>query len=69
MSEYASWTGDDGLSIDPRIRTHQRMGATIIRPAPNSLVIRGTVAEWEAWAQMPFAGSRLMNSFAWILLH
>ena len=54
MSEYATWTGDDGLSIDPWIRTHQRMGATIIRPAPNSLVIPGTVAQWEVWAHMPF---------------
>jgi GNAT superfamily N-acetyltransferase len=53
MSEYATWTGDDGLSIDPWIRTHQRMGATIIGPAPNSLVIPGTVAQWEAWAHMP----------------
>jgi GNAT superfamily N-acetyltransferase len=54
MADYATWTRDDGLSIDPWIRTHQRMGATIVRAAPNSLVIPGTVAEWEAWAQMPF---------------
>jgi GNAT superfamily N-acetyltransferase len=54
MAEYATWSGEDGLSIDPWIRTHQRMGATIIGPAPNSLVIPGKVAQWEAWAQMPF---------------
>ena len=53
MTEYSTWTRDHGLSIDPWIRTHQRMGATIIKPAPNSLVIPGTVAQWEAWAGMP----------------
>lgn len=52
MAEYASWVRDDGLSIDPWIRTHQRMGARIVGPAPNSMVIPGTVAEWERWADM-----------------
>jgi hypothetical protein len=47
----------DGLSIDPWIRTHQRMGARILRPAPNSMVITGSVAEWETWAEMPFPAS------------
>ena len=54
MAEYATWERDDGLSIDPWIRTHQRMGATVLKPAPNSIVVSGTVAEWENWAGMPF---------------
>lgn len=54
MAEYATWVRDDGLSIDPWIRTHQRMDARILGPAPNSMVIPGTVAEWEQWAGMPF---------------
>ena len=54
MSEYATWKRDDGFSIDPWIRTHQRMGAQIIGPAPNSMVIPGTVVEWEGWAEMAF---------------
>jgi GNAT superfamily N-acetyltransferase len=57
MAEYAQWIRDDGLSIDPWIRTHQRMGAAILNPAPNSVVVSGTVAEWEAWADMPFPAS------------
>ena len=57
MAEYAAWTRPDGLSVDPWIRTHQRMGARILRPAPNSMVIPGTVAEWEEWAAMPFPAS------------
>ncbi|MEV4532813.1 hypothetical protein AB0J82_03170 [Asanoa sp. NPDC049518] len=54
MAEYAGWTRPDGLSVDPWIRTHQRMGARILAPAPRSMVIAGTVAEWETWADMPF---------------
>ncbi|MEJ7744077.1 MAG: hypothetical protein WKF73_16990 [Nocardioidaceae bacterium] len=54
MSECATWVRDDGLSIDPWIRTHQRMGSRILTVAPNSMVIPGTVAEWEQWAAMAF---------------
>jgi GNAT superfamily N-acetyltransferase len=54
MAEYATWTREDGLSIDPWIRTHQRMGATVLAPAPESMLVEGTVAEWEQWAAMPF---------------
>jgi GNAT superfamily N-acetyltransferase len=54
MERYATWSRPDGLSIDPWIRTHQRMGARIVRPAPRSMVIPGTVREWETWADMPF---------------
>jgi GNAT superfamily N-acetyltransferase len=57
MREYATWTRDDGLSIDPWIRTHQRMGATILGPAPESMLIEGTVAEWEDWTGMAFPAS------------
>ncbi|HEY6933379.1 MAG TPA: GNAT family N-acetyltransferase [Marmoricola sp.] len=54
MAEYATWTREDGLSVDPWIRTHQRMGATVLAPAPESMLIVGTVAEWEQWAGMVF---------------
>jgi GNAT superfamily N-acetyltransferase len=54
MDRFARWTRDDGLHLDPWIRTHQRLGATILGPAPRSMIIKGTVAEWEEWAAMPF---------------
>ncbi|MEV4620462.1 hypothetical protein AB0J74_17365 [Asanoa sp. NPDC049573] len=54
MADYATWTRADGLSVDPWIRTHQRMGARVLGPAARSMVIEGTVAEWESWAAMPF---------------
>ena len=40
-----------GLST-PGFRTHQRMGGRIVGPAPNSMVIPGTVRDWEQWADM-----------------
>ena len=52
MAEYAGWIRDDGLCIDPWIRTHQRMGARVLASARRSMVIEGSVAEWEAWADM-----------------
>lgn len=57
MSQYMAWEREDGLSIDPWIRTHQRMGAVMLKPAPDSMVVSGTVAEWEQWAGMLFPAS------------
>jgi hypothetical protein len=54
MASFAGWTRDDGLHIDPWIRTHQRLGARVLAPAPRSMIITGSVAEWEAWAAMAF---------------
>jgi hypothetical protein len=54
MEKFARWTRSDGLHIDPWIRTHQRLGASIIAPAPRSMIITGTVPEWEDWAAMAF---------------
>jgi len=56
MAEYASWVRTDGLSVDPWIRTHQRMGAKILGPAARSMVITGTVADWESWTGLPLPG-------------
>jgi GNAT superfamily N-acetyltransferase len=54
MDRFAGWLRDDGLHIDPWIRTHQRLGATILAPAWRSMIIKGSVAEWEEWAAMAF---------------
>ncbi|MHB1431572.1 MAG: hypothetical protein ACYCVZ_05595 [Streptosporangiaceae bacterium] len=57
MANFARWTRADGLHIDPWIRTHQRLGARILGPAERSMIIEGTVAEWEKWAAMAFPES------------
>jgi hypothetical protein len=57
MANYAGWTRPDGAHIDPWIRTHLRLGGRILRPAARSMVVTGTVAEWEEWAGMAFPES------------
>jgi GNAT superfamily N-acetyltransferase len=54
MADFASWARGDGLHMDPWIRTHQRLGAEILCPAPRSMIVTGTVAEWQDWAGMAF---------------
>jgi GNAT superfamily N-acetyltransferase len=54
IDRFATWTRPDGEPLDPWIRTHTRLGARILAPAPRSQVITGTVAEWETWTGMVF---------------
>ena len=57
MANYARWTRADGTHVDPWIRTHLRLGGMILRPAARSMVVTGTVAEWEEWAGLAFPES------------
>ena len=54
IERYAEWRREDGLLFDPWLRVHERAGATILRPEPESLRITGTVADWEEWVGMRF---------------
>lgn len=54
---YARWIGEDGLPLDPWLRTHVRMGARVLDVAPRSQVMTGTVAQWEEWTGMLFPAS------------
>lgn len=57
MAEYAAWTRTDGQSFDPWIRTHRRLGAEVLAIAEESMVVTGSVAEWENWLDTPLPGS------------
>jgi GNAT superfamily N-acetyltransferase len=57
VDRYARWTRDDGQPLDPWIRLHLRLGARLVRGSPESMQMRGTVAEWESWAGMTFPES------------
>jgi GNAT superfamily N-acetyltransferase len=59
IERYAFWTRTDGAPFDPWIRLHVRLGGEILRPEPRSLRITGTVAEWEAWVDLPLPESGL----------
>jgi hypothetical protein len=54
IERYAQWRREDGLLFDPWLRVHERAGATILRPEPESLRITGSVDEWEEWVGMRF---------------
>ncbi|NBF00170.1 GNAT family N-acetyltransferase, partial [Nonomuraea sp. KC401] len=54
MSEYAFRTREDGLPADPWLRVHVRAGGTIVKVAPASQTISGSLAQWRAWTGQPF---------------
>ncbi|MER5279614.1 hypothetical protein ABT025_28315 [Streptomyces sp. NPDC002809] len=57
IEAFMRWTREDGMALDPWIRTHQRLGAEIVSAAPASQTMTGTVAEWEHWTGMAFPDS------------
>jgi len=57
IETFMTWTRPDGSALDPWVRTHLRMGATILAAAPSSQTMTGTVAEWEEWSGIPLPSS------------
>ena len=54
IEQYAGWRRDDGLLFDPWLRTHERLGGTVLRCEPRSLEITAAVGDWERWTGMLF---------------
>jgi hypothetical protein len=54
IERYAGWRRADGLLLDPWMRVHERLGATVLRPEPRSLRITGSAADWEDWTGLAF---------------
>jgi len=63
MEKFIKWRNDDGLPFDAWLRVHARDGGQIIRPCNESMVISGSIDEWEEWAAMKFpeSGSYTVN--------
>jgi hypothetical protein len=57
MERYFRWERPDGLPFDPWFRVHRRLGAEFVGVAPRSMVITGTISEWEEWTDMRFPES------------
>ncbi len=57
IERYADWKQPDGSPFDPWLRVHWRAGATQARISPRSMLIKGSVADWEAWTKMRFPES------------
>jgi GNAT superfamily N-acetyltransferase len=54
IETFAGWTRPDGAPLDPWLRTHWRLGGSIIATAPESQTMTGTVDEWQTWTGMQF---------------
>lgn len=54
IATFMTWTRSDGLPLDPWVRTHVRLGATLLAPAPASQTITGSVADWQEWTGLVF---------------
>ena len=49
IERYVGWRRPDGELLDPWMRVHERLGARVSTPLPESMLITGSVAEWESW--------------------
>ena len=54
MERYVSWRLADGAPFDFWLRTHWRLGATMLGVCPSSMVVTADVATWEGWTGMRF---------------
>jgi GNAT superfamily N-acetyltransferase len=54
MTQYIQQFRDDGLPVDPWLRVHVKAGAKILKVAPTSMVMAGSLAEWRDWTGLPF---------------
>ena len=57
MERYAGWRREDGKLMDAWLRTHEQTGAELIRVAPRSMQISGSVGDWEGWTGLRFPDS------------
>jgi GNAT superfamily N-acetyltransferase len=57
FADYVARTRGDGLPQDSWLRAHLRAGGHIVRIAPYSMVIAGSLAEWSQWTGMDFDSS------------
>jgi len=70
IGEYAHRVGADGLPSDPWLRVHVRAGGQIVKVAPTSMVIAGTIADWTQWTGITFNSSgELMIPGALVPVH
>jgi len=57
FANYVARMRSDRLPHDSWVRVHVRAGAEVIKIAPYSMVIAGSIAEWSGWTGMNFRRS------------
>ncbi|MCD4655464.1 hypothetical protein K8T06_16210 [bacterium] len=56
MKNYMQWE-KSGLPFDPWLRIHVRNGGKIIKEATPSMIVKGTIAQWQKWTDLYFGSS------------
>jgi len=56
MDDYINWKKDN-LPFDPWLRVHLKIGGEILKVANPSMIVRGTVSDWQRWTGMHFGES------------
>ena len=54
MDDYVAQRRPDRLPADAWLRTHVRVGGEIVRVAPHSMNVVGTLADWREWTGQVF---------------
>jgi len=54
MRDYVDTVGADGFPTDSWLRTHLRAEARLVKIAPYSMTIVGSIADWSRWTGMSF---------------
>lgn len=49
MPEYAARRREDGLLADRWLRTHERLGARVVKVCPFAVTLAGSLADWRDW--------------------
>ncbi|MCK4329696.1 GNAT family N-acetyltransferase [candidate division WOR-3 bacterium] len=56
MKNYMQWEKSE-LPFDPWLKIHVKNGGKIVKEANPSMVVKGTVAQWQEWTGMYFGNS------------
>lgn len=57
IDDYLTWRREDGLFFDPWLRVHERLGASVLANAAESMEIPGSSTDWETWTGLNFSTS------------
>jgi GNAT superfamily N-acetyltransferase len=57
IDDYIQWKNEAGLPFDAWLRVHARLGARILKPCHEAMIIRGSRADWETWTGLKFPQS------------
>lgn len=56
MENYIKWERNS-LPFDPWLRVHLKIGGKILKIADRSMIVKGTVSDWQEWTGMFFGES------------